>query len=138
MVGSCLIESQIEGAPISGGAIIVGAYRYTLWREWTTDLPRLLFVLLNPSRANARMDDPTLRRCMGFAQGWGYGPVEAFNLYAYRATDPRTLKQVAAPVGPLNDHHIQQAAGRAEKTVVAWGRPGDLHGRDQAVQKVLP
>ena len=126
------------GRGMSGDAVIMGAYRYTLWRAWTQDLPRLLFVLLNPSRADAELDDPTLRRCMGFALDWGYGSVELVNLYAYRAPDPRTLKRVADPVGPLNDHHIQQAARRAGKIVVAWGAEGFLHGRDQAVQRLLP
>lgn len=126
------------GRRMSGGAIIMGAYRYSLWREWAQDLPRLLFVLLNPSRADAGLDDPTLRRCIGFAHDWGvYGSVELVNLYAYRAPDPRTLKHVADPVGPLNDHHIQQAAGRAGKIVVAWGVLGKLHGRDQAIQRLL-
>ena len=123
---------------MSGGAVIMEAYRYTLWREWTQDLPRLLFVLLNPSRADARMDDPTLRRCIGFAQSWDeYGSVELVNLFAYRASDPRTLKRVADPVGPLNNYHIQQAAGRARKIVVAWGVLGELHGRDLAVERLF-
>jgi hypothetical protein len=121
-----------------GGAAIMGPYRYTLWRAWTEALPRLLFVLLNPSVADASLDDPTLRRCIRFAQDWGYGSVEMANLYAYRATHPRTLRQIADPVGPLNDHHIQEAAGRADKIAVAWGVLGDLHGRDQAVLSLLP
>lgn len=126
------------GRGMSGGAVIMGAYRYSLWRDWALDLPRLLFVLLNPSRADARVEDPTLCRCIGFAQNWGYGSVELVNLYAYRAPDPHILRQVADPVGPLNDHYILEAAGRAEKVVVGWGVFGDLHGRDRAIQKLLP
>jgi len=129
-------SARVQG--MSGGTVIMDTYRYTLWREWTEALPRLLFVLLNPSVADANLDDPTLRRCIGFAQDWCYGSVELANLYAYRATDPRALRQVADPVGPLNDYHIQEAAGRADKIVVAWGAEGFLHGRDQAVLRLLP
>lgn len=119
------------------GAVIVGDYRYTLWRTWEQDRPRILFILLNPSRADAQLDDPTLRRCIGFARAYGYGSVELVNTFAYRATSPRVLTQVADPVGPENDQHISQAAGRAQRIVVAWGALGCLLGRDQAVLSLL-
>lgn len=120
-----------------GGAVIIGAYRYTLWREWTPNLPRLLFVLLNPSTADGKRDDPTLRRCIGFAQGWEYGSLELVNLFAYRSVDPGTLRRVADPVGPLNDSYIQQAASRAGQIVVAWGTLGGSSDRAQEVTRLL-
>ncbi len=83
-----------------------GTYRYALWREWDASAPRLGFVLLNPSTADAENDDPTLRRCMGFARAWGYGSLQIVNLFAYRATVPDALRWVADAVGPENDRHI--------------------------------
>ena len=63
------------------GAIIdpTGCYRYLLWREWESNASRITFIMLNPSRADATVDDPTIRRCLGFAQDWGYGSLYHFS-----------------------------------------------------------
>jgi len=66
------------------GALMVGDYRYHLWRTWDETRPRLLWVMLNPSTADGETDDPTVRRCIGFSKGWGYGSIEIVNLFAYR------------------------------------------------------
>src|ERR1700691_893264 len=52
-------------------------YRYALWREWGVlpgmpDKGYVLFVGLNPSTADETRDDATIRRCIAFAQAWGY------------------------------------------------------------------
>lgn len=101
-----------------------GLYRYTLSRE----LPGLygdgstaLFVMLNPSTADANVDDPTIRRCISFAREWGCARLEVVNLYAYRSTDPSALWDVVDPVGPDNAEHLRRAARRAKHAVCAWG-----------------
>lgn len=96
-------------------------YRYRLWRRWDRSRPVVAFVMLNPSTADARRDDPTIRRCIGFARAWGFGGVDVVNLFAYRATDPRDLLRVADPVGPRNWRHIQRAVLGAALVVAAWG-----------------
>ncbi|TME62616.1 MAG: DUF1643 domain-containing protein [Chloroflexi bacterium] len=96
-------------------------YRYRLWRRWDGARPVVAFVMLNPSTADARRDDPTIRRCIGFAKSWGFGGVEVVNLFAYRATDPGELRRVADPVGVDNDRHIRRAIARADLVVLAWG-----------------
>ena len=63
-----------------------GMYRYSLWREWYADSPPVAFIMLNPSTADDRKDDPTIRRSIGFAHAWGFGALEVVNLFAYRAT----------------------------------------------------
>ena len=63
-----------------------GLYRYDLWRTWATG-PHVTFVMCNPSTADAEIDDPTIRRCIGFAQEWGFAGLVVVNLYAYRATE---------------------------------------------------
>ena len=96
-------------------------YRYRLWRRWDQTRPVVVFVLLNPSTADARHDDPTIRRCLGFARRWGYGGIEVVNLFAYRASDPRVLRTVRDPVGRANRHQVRAALARAELVVLGWG-----------------
>lgn len=119
-------------------AVIVGPYRYRLTREFggTTTV---VFVMLNPSVANAQQDDPTLRRCCGFARAWGFGRLEVVNLYAYRATHPGDMWAAHDAgvdiVGPSNDHQIGDAIHGADTVVAAWGaytRPG----RPEAVRAI--
>lgn len=100
-----------------------GKYRYSLLRVWG-DEPRATFVMLNPSTADAELDDPTIRRCVGFAKAWGCGGIEVVNLFAYRATIPLALYGVADPVGPENDRYIVEATTphkRIKFVVCAWG-----------------
>lgn len=114
-----------------------GRYRYSLWREWGANGSRVAFVLLNPSTADAKRDDPTVRRCIGLARAWGCGSLEIVNLFACRATNPRALREVADPVGPENDRYLLEAARRAQSIVLAWGARGGLHGRDEVVLRLL-
>ncbi|HKY50413.1 MAG TPA: DUF1643 domain-containing protein [Candidatus Limnocylindria bacterium] len=105
-------------------------YRYRLWRRWDRSRPSIAFCMLNPSTADERSDDPTIRRCIGFARAWGYGGVEVVNLFALRATDPRELRRARDPVGERNDAYLRSAAGRSAAMVVAWGVHGALLARD--------
>jgi hypothetical protein len=115
-------DSYAKGALLSPDRI----YRYSLWRKWDADLQPLHFIMLNPSTADAEVDDPTIRRCMGFARREGYGGIRVLNLYALRATDPRQLREYAGdPVGPNNDIHLLNfainAAVDGDPIVAAWG-----------------
>lgn len=108
-----------SGATISD----CGRYRYRLWRTWEINLPTLCFVMLNPSTANECEDDPTIRRCLGFARRDGFGGISVTNLFAFRATDPAELSKVSDPVGPLNEEFLLRSRGVALMTrlVAAWG-----------------
>lgn len=112
-------------------------YRYSLYRIWDRKRPRIMFIGLNPSTADERHDDPTVRRCIGFARSWGYGSLVLVNLFAYRATNPKELKTVYDPVGPRNDVWISIEKVMAERIVAAWGNYGTLFGRDKAVLATL-
>lgn len=114
-----------------------GSYRYTLWRRWDSSLPRVAFVMLNPSTADRHADDPTIRRCIGFARAWGYGGMVAVNLFAYRTPSPAELARVPEPVGPENDRHLLVARRRCRDVVLAWGVHGTLRDRDRAVLELL-
>jgi len=112
-------------------------YRYTLWRIWNPALGYVMFVGLNPSTADARSDDPTLRRCIDFARTWGYGGLCLTNLFAFRATRPADMKAAIDPVGPANDRHLKMVAGGASIVVAAWGVHGSHLQRDQTVRTML-
>lgn len=71
-----------------GGAVIRGDYRYLLTREWDSQGKIVTFIMLNPSRADALLNDPTITRCLNFARSWGYGRLEVVNLFAYRTPQP--------------------------------------------------
>lgn len=125
--------------PVRSGAHFdpTGAFRYTLWREWDREAPRLAWVLLNPSTADADVDDPTIRRCMSFAWRWGYGSIEVVNLYAWRASKPAALEAAGFPVGPGNDRAVRRAVRRADRVVVGWGAFAARDDRFRAVLRRL-
>jgi hypothetical protein len=107
-----------------------GRYRYQLWRRWDRTKPRAVFIMLNPS-TDANQDDPTIRRCIGFARRWGMGGLRVANLFCFRATEPRDLWRATDPKGP--DWH--QALWRAIDApdgihIAAWG--ADPRADDQA------
>jgi hypothetical protein len=113
-------------------------YRYSLWRRWD-DGPYVMFVGLNPSTADETQDDPTIRRCIGFARDWGYGGLCMANLFAFRATDPADMKAAADPVGPENDASLERLACEAGLVVAAWGVHGTHldRARQVAAARVL-
>jgi len=110
-----------------------GAYRYRLGRRWASG-PAMLFIMLNPSTADAFIDDPTIRKCIGFAERNGADAIEVVNLFAYRATDPGVLACIGWPVGPENAEHVARATKEVHedggKIVLAWG--ANARGRKEA------
>ena len=113
-------------------------YRYALSRTWNGKKKTILFIGLNPSTANEKIDDPTIRRCINYAQNWGYGCLLMVNLFAYRTTMPSELKNVKNPIGNDNDLHIIELSKKADIAVAAWGNEGTLLNRDKEVKKILP
>jgi hypothetical protein len=114
-------------------------YRYSLTRVWDRDKPRACFVMLNPSAADETQDDPTIRRCIGFSERWGYGSLAVVNLFAYRTHDPRILKAAPDPIGADNDRHVLEAALNAGLTIAAWGVHGHAHGHSRRfISRIQP
>jgi hypothetical protein len=95
------------------------------------------FLMLNPSTADETADDPTVRRCIGYAKDWGYGTLVVGNLFALRSTDPENLYDHPDPVGPENDVHLEEICDEAEKVIAAWGHHGGLHDRGPEVPRAL-
>lgn len=98
-----------------------GKYRYSLSRIWDDSKPKVLFIMLNPSTADAENDDPTIRRCIGFAKDWGYGGLHVVNLFARRATDPKELLSYSFVVGIENIKYFKKMSALSEIAVCAWG-----------------
>jgi hypothetical protein len=127
----------------AGSAVIshCGRYRYLLARQVGPSPRVVTFILLNPSTADATRDDPTIRRCLGFARLWGCGRLQIVNLFAVRATDPERIRRVADPVGPDNVVHVMRAAGLSHSAssrcrgpvVCGWGVRGGHLGQDATV-----
>ena len=105
------------------------AYRYWLSRDLASELSAsklaeksaALFVMLNPSTANAEIDDPTIRRCRGFAKRWKCNGLIVANLYALRATDPKQLWKSDDPVGKDNDYWLRKLSSQYLDVICGWG-----------------
>lgn len=123
--------------PISGSAAFspCGRYRYLLRRTWDQERAGVLFVMLNPSTADGVRDDPTIRRCVGFARSWGYGSLTVANLFAFISTNPGALMLYPERVGPENDTALRVARHTANTIVVAWGAQG-VHWPQRAAEVV--
>lgn len=112
-----------------------GRYRYGLTRQWSDD-PMMGFVMLNPSTADADVDDPTIRRCIGFARREGCGGIVVVNLFPLRATNPADLwstrypERFGADSNAELQRHLRMVTG---PLVAAWGAEGDSLGSDAVI-----
>jgi hypothetical protein len=105
-----------------GQLITSSTYRYRLDRRWCGGEGLCGFIMLNPSTADERSDDPTIRRCIGFAKGWGYSGLIVGNLFALRATDPAMLLAARDPVGgEANALALVELIDEAALNLCAWG-----------------
>lgn len=125
-----------------------GVYRYTLSRSWgERGGARICWVMLNPSTADALQDDQTIRKIIRFSKSWRYQALDVVNLFALRTTDPKKLYLTSSdlrpmshrptPVGIENNAWIQKVVVHADLVMAAWGRHGQLYGRDYDVLKLL-
>jgi hypothetical protein len=116
-------------------------YRYVLTRRWSSALfgpvRYCVFCLLNPSTAAETADDPTVRKCVGFAKRWGFGGCDIVNLFAWRATDPNELYRTDERVGAENDRWLLETARKSELFIAGWGNHGCLVQRSRDVIAML-
>lgn len=98
-----------------------GRYRAQLRRTWDERKEPAVFIMLNPSTADALQDDPTIRKCVGFAKSWNLGGIFVVNLFQLRATDPRELLK-GGELNPSDaDAWITKAISYTEVVIAAWG-----------------
>lgn len=112
-------------------------HRYLLWRTLGKTGPTVLFIGLNPSTADEEANDPTIRRCLGYAKAWGCSRLLVANLFSFRATKPEDLKRADVPVSPDNDNWLASALQYADLTIVAWGNAGLWRGRQNEIAPLL-
>ena len=115
-----------------------GLYRYDLQRIWGDgglQSYQLPIIMLNPSTADANVDDPTIRRCITFAKREGYGGIKVANLFAFRATSPQALRVAEDPIGPENNSALNMLLAGARQygipVLCAWGANGNYLKRDE-------
>ena len=118
-----------------------GTLRYTLERVWDLSKSLVMFCLLNPSKADAERDDATVRKCMGFAERWGYGGILVGNVSPYRATDPRELvkawKRGVNVFPDENGPFLTGLAKRSDVVVCGWGAAPIAQGQRAAIASLL-
>lgn len=99
-------------------------YRYALTRTWDAGGTKVLFVMLNPSKATEVQNDPTVERCERRARALGFGAFQVTNIFAWRDTDPHEMRKAKDPVGPENDAAIMAGVAWADQVIAAWGTHG--------------
>lgn len=133
-----LFQEQEETIRASGAEFSPDRmHRYALWRHWDESLPVVMFIGLNPSTADERHNDPTVKKCIKYAKSWGYGGVIMSNICAFRATEPEDMKAAQDPVGPENDQWLLKLSDQASLIVAAWGNDGDFMNRGKTVLQIL-
>lgn len=113
-----------------------GNYRYRLSRRWAKGKP-CLFIMLNPSKADMKIDDRTIKKCIKFSEAWGCGKLYVGNLFAYRTSKPTEMKKAKDPIGPDNRRHLRRLARKVTRgggiCIAAWGVDGKHLGQNQIV-----
>lgn len=112
-------------------------YRYALWRTWKPGNGHVLFIGLNPSTADEKKDDPTIRRCIGFAKDWGFGGINMLNIFAFRATNPKELMKAKEPIGEINNYYLSMYCDPIGLNVACWGTWGFYLNRGREVLDLL-
>lgn len=113
-----------------------GLYRYRLARAWGS-APALGIVMLNPSTADADIDDPTIRRCMSFARREGYGGIDVANLFPFRTPSPKALKAASDPLGRNADRALRHLCRDVQDILCGWGAHGAWRNRAAEVIELL-
>jgi hypothetical protein len=109
-------RDMIKSAEISK----CGKYRYSLTRVWSDNIKTFIWVMLNPSTADAETDDPTIRKCIGFSKKYGCGGMYIINLFAYRATSPKQLLLVDDPYGSENDYYLNLSSIKIDYGIIIY------------------
>lgn len=114
-------------------------YRHSLQRTFRKGEGVCVFIMLNPSKADEKLNDPTVTKCSKFCKTWGYRSLIILNLFDLRATDPKELKVARDPFGPRRSSNIENLALgintslESVKFVFAWGNHGKLWDRDKEI-----
>lgn len=106
-------------------------YRYMLSRIWNKDKKIIMFVWLNPSIADDKINDPTITRCINFTKDWWYWGFYMTNLFAYRATEPKNMKNSESPIWIENDFYIEKYYNKVDLVVCMWWNNWNFKNRSK-------
>ncbi len=125
---------------IAKGAVFSsdGKHRYALWRVWSNYRRPLMFIGLNPSKADHTLDDPTVTRMIRRADAAGFGGLLVGNLYSYVSTDPRILLTLDGCFNDETDHYLKHMSHLAEKVLCGWGSFKPAAKRTHAILSFFP
>jgi hypothetical protein len=134
-----VLEQRTDLAGGTAAAVFDPArtHRYLLTRIWDPSQPPAVFLMLNPSTADAFSEDPTIRRCLSFARRENAGGLVVVNLFALRSTDPRALLHHPDPIGRLNNAFIRQSINAGGPVIAAWGSHKAAKDRGPEVARSL-
>lgn len=148
-----LFDAQASVAPeppdIRGSAEVTdgGQYRWRLKRWWGGGLP-VCWIMLNPSTADAKQNDPTLLRVIHFTRAWGYDALTVVNLYPFRSAHPRACRLWSNWESRGPDYYardrlqqnlciVAEEAKRSQLAIAAWGAGAwDGDWVDEVVEEV--
>jgi hypothetical protein len=108
------------------GAVFEGKRRYRLWRIWEPQKPLLLYVLLNPSHADADANDRTVAKLIQFTKNGGYGGFYLGNIHSYITSNPKKLIHHLIPDEKANIGHLKAMKSKCEKVVFGWGNAAEI------------
>lgn len=108
-------------------------YRYVLSRIWDESKPLVVIIGLNPSTADEKDDDNTIKKCINFSKNWGYGGLYMLNLFAFRATAPSDMFNASSPIGEENSKYIEKYSKLSDKVICSWGNNGNFKNRSKEV-----
>lgn len=127
------MENSIAGAEFSE----CRNYRYALWRIWASNKPLVMFIGLNPSKANEVKPDSTITRVCTISKKLGYGGIYMMNLFAIVSKDPTVLKTCDNPLGD-NDGWLERIAPQCQDVIFAWGAFKEAKERCKQVIAMFP
>ncbi|MFH1984814.1 MAG: DUF1643 domain-containing protein [Pseudomonadota bacterium] len=140
-MGQIALFSGQFGAPRERKSAVFSpcrTWRYALWRVWGQAEAYCMWILINPSTADETDNDPTIRRCAGYARDLGFNAMCVTNLFAFVATSPVKMKRSWDPVGPDNDRWVMRLAKRAGMIIAGWGNDGKFAGRANEIRSMVP
>jgi len=111
-------------------------YRYRLWRIWDESLPLIMFIGLNPSKANGDTNDNTITKIIKIAKNNGYGGLYMMNLFAIISSDPTILETCENPIAD-NDSHLGAVGNLVKDVAFCWGVFKQIRGRDQFAKRIF-
>jgi len=139
-----LIEIQEARTERTGNALFSPCqlYRYQLTRAWNCHLPKIYWVMLNPSTADSIKNDHTITKVVNFSKNEGFGRVTVLNLFAYRTPYPKVLYEAydngVDIIGKENDKFIGEAFASNSPVVGAWGNGGKCLDRGEEILTTFP